>query len=304
MRALPRGLGPEEIRRHQAACYAMITHVDAQIGRVLETLKKTGHADDTIIVFSADNGLAVARHGLLGRQNLYEHSVHVPLVFGGPGITKSRKRDAFCGLLDIHPTLCDLAGLDAPAGLEGQSLAPAMRGQGRKGRESLFFAYKDVQRAVRDERFKLIEYNVAGQRTTQLFDLEDDLWELKNLARDGRHAQRLQGLRSRLVWWKEKLDDPATSGKTTGHELIYTQADRRVGSSSKVACEQQHGLFVRVMAGRFQRSFWPWTKRTSAKNQRLRGCSVPRMSSRRSTEMIRKRPTASSPGLQGRTSLE
>jgi arylsulfatase A-like enzyme len=198
---------PEEIRRHQAAYYAMITHVDAQIGRVLETLKETGHAEDTVIVFSADNGLAVGRHGLLGKQNLYEHSVHVPLVFCGPGIAKGRKYDIFCYLLDIYPTLCDLAGLPMPAGLEGQSLAPAMRGQGQDERESLFFAYKDIQRAVRDERFKLIEYNVAGQRTAQLFDLADDPWELKNLAQDGRYAQRLQNLRNRLVQWKEELDD-------------------------------------------------------------------------------------------------
>jgi arylsulfatase A-like enzyme len=201
---------PEEIRRHQAAYYAMITHVDAQIGRVLETLKETGHAEDTIIVFSADNGLAVGRHGLLGKQNLYEHSVHVPLVFCGPGVAKGAKCDTLCYLLDIYPTLCSLAGLDAPEGLEGQSLTPALRGQDQKGRESLFFAYKDVQRAVRDERFKLVEYDVAGRRTTQLFDLDDDPWELKNLAQDSRYAQRLQNLRNRLVHWKEKLDDPGS----------------------------------------------------------------------------------------------
>ena len=197
----------EEVRKHQAAYYAMITHVDAQIGRVLETLKETGHADDTIVVFCADNGLAVGRHGLLGKQNLYEHSVHVPLVFCGPGIAQGQKCDAFCYLLDIYPTLCDLVGLQVPATVEGRSLAPALQGRAATPRGTLFFAYRDVQRAVRDDHFKLIEYNVGGQRTTQLFDLRNDPWELQNLVDDRRYAEDLRRLRNAFADWRGKLND-------------------------------------------------------------------------------------------------
>jgi len=198
---------PEEVRRHTAAYYAMITHLDAQIGRVLETLRQTGHAEDTIVVFAADNGLALGRHGLFGKQNLYEHSVHVPLIFCGPDVHRGEKREAFCYLIDIYPTLCELAGLQTPDTVEGRSLVPVLRDAEVKVRDTLFSAYRDFQRAVRDERFKLIEYHVAGTRTHQLFDLQNDPWELQNLAADGRYEQQLHSLRNLLVQWKKKLDD-------------------------------------------------------------------------------------------------
>ncbi len=198
---------PEEIRRHKRAYYAMITHVDAQIGRVMEALKETGQAENTIIIFSGDNGLAVGRHGLMGKQNLYEHSVHVPLVFSGPGIGRNERRAGFCYLLDIFPTVCELTGLDVPDSVEGRSLAGAIGGRERRLRRTLFFAYKDIQRGVRDRRFKLIEYFVKGKRTTQLFDLERDPFELENLAGSGEQRRNLVRMRKELVRWREELDD-------------------------------------------------------------------------------------------------
>ncbi|MFQ6096617.1 MAG: sulfatase/phosphatase domain-containing protein, partial [Armatimonadota bacterium] len=186
----------------------MITHLDEQMGRVLRALEESGHADDTIVVFAGDNGLAVGQHGLLGKQNMYEHSVRVPLIFLGPGIPKGKRSDALCYLLDVFPTLCDIVGLRVPESVEGHSLLPVMRGRRRRVRDSLFFAYKDVQRAVRDERYKLIEYFVAGERKTQLFDLREDLAELHDLSDDPDHARRLAGLRKELAAWQEVLDDP------------------------------------------------------------------------------------------------
>ena len=198
---------PQEIRKHIAAYYAMITHVDAQIGRVLAVLKETGQTENTIIVFSGDNGLAVGQHGLMGKQNIYEHSVHVPLVICGPGIPRGQKRDAFCYLLDIYPTICELIGISIPSSVDGHSLVPIIRGQKQKIRDTLLFAYKDVQRGVRDERYKLIEYLVNGKRTTQLFDLQSDPWELDNLADNPDYVQHLQRLRKELLKWKEQLGD-------------------------------------------------------------------------------------------------
>ncbi len=197
---------PKEIRRHIADYYAIITHMDAQIGRVLSALKKTGQAKNTIIVFAGDNGLAVGRHGLMGKQNLYEHSVHVPLIMSGPDIPKGQRRDAFCYLLDIFPTLCDLTGVPIPGSVEGRSLAGIISRK-RKIRDTLFFAYKDIQRGVRDERYKLIEYAVKGKRTTQLFDLQADPWEINSLTDNSRYATHLKRLRKELLRWKDKLGD-------------------------------------------------------------------------------------------------
>jgi arylsulfatase A-like enzyme len=196
-----------DVRRHNAEYYAMITHLDAQIGRILQALEETGRAEDTIVVLAGDNGLAIGRHGLMGKQSMYDHSLHVPLIAAGPGIPKGTVSDAYCYLLDIYPTLCDLIGLSIPATVEGTSLVPAMKGTGSKARQTLLFAYRGIQRAVQDERFKLIEYVVEGKRTTQLFDLRSDPWETINLADAPRYAERLGALRRELRRWPDELDD-------------------------------------------------------------------------------------------------
>jgi arylsulfatase A-like enzyme len=186
-----------EIRRHNAEYYAMITHLDAQIGRILQTLQETGRADDTIVVLAGDNGLAIGRHGLMGKQNMYDHSLHVPLIMAGPGIPQNERRDALCYLLDIYPTLCDLIDI----------LVPAMRDSGQSIRDTLLFAYRGIQRAVQASRYKLIEYVVDGKRTTQLFDLQADPYEMYNLADDHHCADRLAALRQELQRWRNELGD-------------------------------------------------------------------------------------------------
>ncbi|MDQ1255937.1 MAG: hypothetical protein QG656_531 [Candidatus Hydrogenedentes bacterium] len=200
---------PEIVREHLAAYYAMITHLDAHIGRVLDALEASGRADDTIVVFAADNGLAVGQHGLLGKQNLYDHSARVPLIIGGPGLPKGETRDGLCYLLDVYPSLCELAGLDIPASVDGKSLAPMLRDPKAAGRESVHLAYRDFQRGVRQGDYKLIEYAVNGQRTTQLFNIEADPWELTNLANDPAHAETVTRLRTELRRWRNEFGDPS-----------------------------------------------------------------------------------------------
>lgn len=198
---------PDKVRRHIAEYYAMITHLDAQMGRVLDALTVSGKADNTIVVFAGDNGLAVGQHGLLGKQNMYEHSVRVPLIFAGPGVPAGERRSAYVYLLDIFPTLCALIGVDTPSSVEGASLVSAMEDGDVQVRETLFAAYRGFQRMVKDERFKLIEYAVNGRRTTQLFDLETDPLELHNLADDEAHAGKLNALRATLFQWRDDWDD-------------------------------------------------------------------------------------------------
>lgn len=200
---------PKEIRRHIAEYYAMISHLDYEIGRVLDALKATGEFEHTIILLAGDNGLAIGRHGLMGKQNLYEHSTRVPLVMAGPEIHRGERRDALCYLLDIFPTLCDLAGLPVPESVEGRSLLPVLDNSAARVRDHLPLAYGRVQRGVRDERYKLIEYVVDGKRHTQLFDLEHDPYELSSIAGSKETAEVERRLRGQLREWRDELGDPA-----------------------------------------------------------------------------------------------
>ncbi len=203
---------PDVVRRHLADYYGMISHLDDHIGRVLEALEATGEADKTIIVFAGDNGLALGQHGLLGKQNLYEHSVRVPLVISGPGLPAGERRQALCYLLDIFPTLTDLIGLETPEAVEGISLAPVIKGEAEQVRDDLFFAYRNCQRCLRDRRYKLIEYLVNGTTTTQLFDIVADPWETSNLAGNSDYSEQLMAMRRRLTDWQAEVDDPLLQG--------------------------------------------------------------------------------------------
>lgn len=199
---------PQVVREHIAAYYAMITHVDHHIGRVLDALDETGRAKDTIVVFAADNGLAVGQHGLMGKQNLYEHSVRVPLVLAGPGVPSGKKNDELCYLLDLAPTLLEYAGVAVPETVEGKSLVPVINGRAKGVRDSVFYAYGWIQRGVRKGDWKLIRYKVKGKLTTQLFHLRVDPWEKTNLAGSPEHAAERQRLEALLDAWMKETDDP------------------------------------------------------------------------------------------------
>jgi arylsulfatase A-like enzyme len=204
---------PHEIRKELGAYYAMITHLDAQIGRVLDVLDQKGLTDNTIIVFAGDNGLALGQHGLMGKQNVYEHSVHVPLIFSGPGIPQNETSESFAYLIDVFPTLCDLTGTDTPSTVEGRSLVPALEDPQTKIRTHVHCAYTHLMRSVRDERYKLIEYNVDGIRTTQLFDLQTDPWEMNNLADNPAYESRRAGLWEELLHWRDVYGDAREQGQ-------------------------------------------------------------------------------------------
>jgi arylsulfatase A-like enzyme len=204
---LPWPRNAEAVRRELADYYASITATDAQIGRLLDELDRRGLTTNTVILFAGDNGLALGSHGLLGKQNLYEHSTRVPLVVTGPQVARNRRTDALCYLTDLAPTLTTLAGVAAPFGSEGQDLAPLLRGERNpKGRDVLFTAYRAAQRAVRDARWKLIEYPQAGR--TQLFDLRNDPAEVRDVSAQARYQTQRQRLTALLRTQQRKLADP------------------------------------------------------------------------------------------------
>jgi arylsulfatase A-like enzyme len=208
-RLLPRPLTARSVRRELAAYYAMITEVDAQIGRVLGTLERAGLAERTIVVFAGDNGLAVGSHGLLGKQNLYEESVRVPLVFAGPGIPRGERRQHLALLSDVFPTIASLVGVNPPATVEGKSLVSAIRTPESRLRDGVFYAYRDWQRGFRTaDDWKVIEYRVGGAHRRQLFNLADDPWEMRDLADDPAMSDRLASMRRLLERAMRDSGDP------------------------------------------------------------------------------------------------
>ncbi|MAG93470.1 MAG: choline-sulfatase [Planctomycetaceae bacterium] len=160
--------------------YAIITHMDAQVGRILAALEKTGKADNTYIFFTADHGLAVGRHGLMGKQNLFDHSVRVPFIVNGPGIEKGRRIDGAVYLQDVMPTSLELAGVERPEHVQFKSVLPVLRGERQENYKSLYGAYLGVQRSVIVGDYKLILYPKINK--TLLYNLKADPLELHDLA--------------------------------------------------------------------------------------------------------------------------
>jgi arylsulfatase A-like enzyme len=218
----------EDVVRDQLAeYYGLITHLDEHIGRLLETLKNSRHAENTIIIYAADHGLAVGSHGLLGKQSIYEHSMGCPLIFAGPGIPEGRSTQAFSYLLDIFPTVCALTGVQAPPHVEGKNLRPVWEGKVDTVRDSVFLSFSKIQRSVQDERWKLIRYPKINH--TQLFDLKNDPYELHNLANDPAQAERVQEMLRLLKKWQQKVGDnlPLTTANPSPMKIDMSGRQRK-----------------------------------------------------------------------------
>jgi arylsulfatase A-like enzyme len=223
--------------------YAMISAVDAQIGRILDTLEKTGKADNTIIIFSADNGLSVGRHGLMGKQNVYEESIKVPLVIAGPGIPRNVDSDSFVYLHDLNPTICELAGAPKAKSLHAHSIVPLLKNPQASIRPTIYSSYdtwradparpyyirfdkdgnwhkektpkgqryekRGHQRAVREGDWKLIINLYDGTVTQRLYNLKDDPMEITDLSQKPASAPIIKRLKQKLVNLMRDAGDPA-----------------------------------------------------------------------------------------------
>ncbi|QOV91238.1 sulfatase-like hydrolase/transferase [Humisphaera borealis] len=195
------------VREMNAEYYRYISYLDLQIGRVLDALAASPHAKNTIVVFAADSGVARGSHGLIGKQNVYEHSMRVPLVVSGPGIAAGARTDAMCYLFDVLPTLGKLSGVPAPAHSEGIDFSPTLSDPSKAARPQLMLGYKKVQRAVRDSQWKLIRYPLIDR--TQLFDLKADPDEITNLAEKPEHAAKVTELMALLAKEQQHFGDEA-----------------------------------------------------------------------------------------------
>ncbi|MCF8452890.1 MAG: sulfatase-like hydrolase/transferase [Pedobacter sp.] len=196
---LPVPRDPEAIKKDIALYYGMVSEMDAQVGRILEALEKSGLKENTLIVFAGDNGLAVGQHGLLGKQNLYEHSIRVPMIMSGPGIPVNKKTEGFTYLSDITPTIIDYLAVKRPSSVEGRSLLPVIQDPSKKVRSSIYNVYGHWSRSIKsDDGFKMIVYNVDGITTTQLFNLKKDPLEIKDISKEPAYSEKILQMRNLL----------------------------------------------------------------------------------------------------------
>ena len=187
--------------------YAIITHMDDQIGRILDALDESGKADNTYIFFTADHGLAVGHHGLLGKQNMYEHSLRVPFIVVGPDVERGASKKQSIYLQDIMPTTLELAGALVPESVEFKSLLPLIRNETTAHYESIYGCYKeDLQRAIISEDYKLILYPKID--VMRLYDLKADTEETIDLSADPKYAKTLQRLLGEFNKLSIELSDP------------------------------------------------------------------------------------------------
>ncbi len=198
---------PAEVRRHLADYYGMISHHDACLGRLFGALRETGDEENTIVVYVSDHGLAMGGHGLMGKQNLYEHSRRVPLILRGPGLPRGRQCAALAYSLDVYATLCELVGINPPDGIESRSLVPGLVPGAPPVREVLGALYMDCQRMMMEERWKLIVYKVNDRVRVQLFDLETDPDEMADQSHRPESQPIMARLGSRLDAWQREVGD-------------------------------------------------------------------------------------------------
>ena len=197
---------PHAVQVHRQEYYALITHLDTQIGRILDKLEATGQAKNTWIFFTADHGLAVGHHGLFGKQNLYDHSTRVPFIVAGPGVEHNRRIDAPIYLQDVMPTALELAGAKKPDHIFFNSLLPLLNGQQTKSSyPEIYGAYLELQRSITADGFKLIAYPKA--RVLRLYDLQTDPMEMQDLADSPDHKTRVKTLLQRLINLQASLED-------------------------------------------------------------------------------------------------
>jgi len=196
------GLSDEEWRRVKAYYYALVSHVDDQVGRILAALEESALAESTLVIFTSDHGEHLGDHGLVhkGTPGL-ESCTHVPLILSWPGrIQPGRKHDELVELVDLAPTVLELCGVEVPDSFQGRSLRPLLAGGEYRARRSAYLEHKypfeESWRAVRTERYR---YCVSSKGQELLFDREKDPGELRNVAAGKDYAAELSDCRRELI---------------------------------------------------------------------------------------------------------
>ncbi len=195
------------VKTHLKEYYALITHLDDQIGAIVNELKEKGLMENTYIFLTADHGLAIGRHGLLGKQNMYDHSIRVPLLIAGPDVPAGKTLDQDVYLQDIMATSLQLAGVEKPAYVEFTDLNEYIKdNQKASTLNGVYGAYLNLQRMIRKDGYKLIVYPKVNQFL--LFDMEKDPLEMENLADKPEFKEIKAKLFESLKKKQKELEDP------------------------------------------------------------------------------------------------
>jgi arylsulfatase A-like enzyme len=196
-----------QVKAETVVYLAMVEHLDAQVGRLMQALEDTGRLGNTLIIFTSDQGLALGSHGLMGKQNQYEHTINAPLILAGPGVPGGKRLAAQCYLRDLYPTVCELTAVEIPRSVEGKSLVPVLRGAKSEVHDSVYGYFTDTQRMLRTtDGWKLIWYPKANR--TQFFNLAEDPHELQDLATQPEHTPHREAMMRVLREWMKAKDDP------------------------------------------------------------------------------------------------
>ena len=212
---------PEKYQRMMKGMYRLITGVDGQVGRIVAELERRGLDDNTVIIFTGDNGIMIGEHGLTGIWLMYEGSIRKPLIIADPRLDQSRHGSTVEQMtlsFDCPVTMLDLAGVPVPAQMRGRSLVPLMRGETADWREDFFYEHLyeretiPKSEGVRTERFKYVRYFERNPLYEQLFDLEADPNEVTNLAEDPAYETTLRTLRARCDELRDSVGGPYVRG--------------------------------------------------------------------------------------------
>lgn len=198
---------------------AITSHMDAQIGKIIEVLKRSGKLDNTYIFFTADHGLSVGNHGLIGKQNMYDHSIRVPLFVMGPNIPKNKKIDADVYLQDIMASALELAGVKKPHSVEFKSLIPLIKGEVSSNYDAIYGCYEFRQRMIRKDGYKLIVYPRVP--VVRLFNLKNDPFEKKDLAAIEGYQKKKKELFNDLVALQQQMGDTLNLKDVFPELVIY-----------------------------------------------------------------------------------
>jgi len=215
----------QTVRNELGREYACSENIDIQIAKVIEKLRNMGELENTFIIYTSDHGIAIGRHGLMGKQNLYEHTWRVPFIVSGPGIKSGSRVEGNIYLLDILPTVCDLAGIEIPETVNGISFKSVLTGDQEAIRDVQYGVYsggtKPGMRTVRKGDWKLIKYDMmdGAVRETQLFNLSANPHEylpehgskneLENdLAENPKYAEKLDEMEVLLLEQMIEHGDP------------------------------------------------------------------------------------------------
>lgn len=193
------------VRRHLTEYYAMVTHLDHCIGKIIYKLEEENLLEDTLFIFAADNGLGVGSHGLMGKQNLYEHSIRVPLIIAGAGLPKNQRRQSPVFIADLYPTILDFLGFKKPETCTTDSLTPTFSGES-KIHDSLNLRYRNHVAGLKRDGFKLIKYLFRDRHRLSLYDLNADPMEINDLSADPEYKERIASMLEEIDSQWEILD--------------------------------------------------------------------------------------------------